>query len=359
MIEDKDALLVLRTIDDIKNKLVVGASSFKSNDVSMATKIDKKKIIEIVKYLFDKGLVQARLLSADNVGIIDCYISGITALGNDYLIEQGRLEKKAKNKEKGKKDETELIHGLLDLIDSIPELDLIEIDNLVAKTKMYLKNLYPDSADTYIKDLNRITFSPITSSATNEKRKDVWESGKKRLKCFIERIIEEKKLFGKSEKRGNMKKKNTIKIFITHGHDNDFRNAVELFLKNNNIEVVILEKMVSKGKAIIEKLEQNSDVKCAIVLISPDDELTMKENTIYRARQNVIWEFGFFAGLLSRDKLIFIKNPFTKENKNVTIELPSNMEGLIWINYDKSNRNWKIELSKELNEIGYSVDSAK
>lgn len=66
-----------------------------------------------------------------------------------------------------------------------------------------------------------------------------------------------------------------------------------------------------------------------------------------RARQNVVFESGYFMGRLGREKVILIANP--------EIEIPSDLQGVVYTN-DKS---WQIDVLKELKEIGYAIDFNK
>ena len=43
------------------------------------------------------------------------------------------------------------------------------------------------------------------------------------------------------------------------------------FLEKLNLEVVILHEQANKGRTVIEKFEQHSDVGFAVVLMTPDD----------------------------------------------------------------------------------------
>jgi predicted nucleotide-binding protein len=64
---------------------------------------------------------------------------------------------------------------------------------------------------------------------------------------------------------------------------------VARFLEKLNLEVVILHEQANKGRTVIEKFEQHSDVGFAVVLMTPDDIgclLADKSNQKARARQN-------------------------------------------------------------------------
>ena len=62
------------------------------------------------------------------------------------------------------------------------------------------------------------------------------------------------------------------KVFIVYGHDVDAREQLELLLRRMKLEPLVLQNVPSGGQTIIEKLETNSDVTFACVLLTPDDE---------------------------------------------------------------------------------------
>lgn len=141
---------------------------------------------------------------------------------------------------------------------------------------------------------------------------------------------------------------NYSNVFIVHGHDGELRNEVVLLLEKQKINGIVLSEQVNTGRTIIEKFEDNSN-KCsaAIILMTADDEGKGLSDSDYskRARQNVIFEAGYFMGMLGRDKVIIIVES--------GVEIPSDLQGVVYT--DKSN--WKFQVLAELKSIGYSVDA--
>lgn len=144
------------------------------------------------------------------------------------------------------------------------------------------------------------------------------------------------------------------KIFIVHGHNETMKETLARFLEKMQLQPIILHEQSNQGRTIIEKFTDNSDVHCAVVLLSADDygysknesEVTKK----YRARQNVILELGFFLGKLGRNKVMVLVE------KNENFEFPSDYSGVIYIPFDKS---WEKELIKELKAAGMKIDANK
>jgi len=143
-------------------------------------------------------------------------------------------------------------------------------------------------------------------------------------------------------------------IFVVHGHNELMKNEVTSFLRRNKLDVVVLHEKPNKGRTIIEKFEAYSQVGAAVIIISADDEMRLGHKSIFRPRQNVILEMGFFIGKLGRDKVIAIY----QDNHDKEIEILSDYKGVLYIPFDINTR-WKHELANELREIGYKIDMNK
>lgn len=146
-------------------------------------------------------------------------------------------------------------------------------------------------------------------------------------------------------------------IFIVHGHDEEMKLAVARTLEKLGLEPIILHEQLNQGRTIIEKFESYSgNVSFAIVLLSPDDIGYKKDQSpksaMFRARQNVILELGYFMGKLGR------KNVFVLHRKESNFELPSDILGTLYTPFDPHN-GWKLTLAKELKEVGYKIDFGK
>lgn len=140
-----------------------------------------------------------------------------------------------------------------------------------------------------------------------------------------------------------------LKVFIVHGHDGELKQSVARVIEKQNIEAIILSEKENKGRTIIEKFEDYSDVSGAICLFTADDLGKTKNDTIEnaRARQNVVLETGYFMGRLGRAHVIILADK--------GIEMPSDLSGVVYTN----TASWEFELLKELKAIGYKVDLNK
>ena len=164
------------------------------------------------------------------------------------------------------------------------------------------------------------------------------------------------------EKKQNNPTKNPTKdnqpvdknsVFIVHGRDDTILQSVARFLEAIDVKPIILFEQPGKGQTIIEKLETNSNVGFAIVLLTPDDlgKFVNGESELKpRARQNVILELGYFIGKLGRS--------FVGVLYDESVELPSDYRGVEYIKLDIEGA-WKLKLAKEMKEAGLKIDMNK
>lgn len=139
------------------------------------------------------------------------------------------------------------------------------------------------------------------------------------------------------------------KVFVVHGHDEALKQEVARIVEKQGLEAIILSEQANQGKTIIEKIEENADVDAAICLFTADDYGRAKDATSenLRARQNVVFEAGYFMGKLGRGNVILIASP--------DIEIPSDLQGVVYTNKDM----WQTDVLRELKAIGYNVDFNK
>lgn len=154
---------------------------------------------------------------------------------------------------------------------------------------------------------------------------------------------------GEVVKINNWVEKKYDKVFIVHGHDNALKQEVARIVEKQGLEAIILSEQANQGKTIIEKIEENSEVGAAICLFTGDDYGRAKDATSenLRARQNVVFEAGYFMGKLGRGNVILIASP--------DIEIPSDLQGVVYTNKDM----WQTDVLRELKAIGYNVDFNK
>lgn len=154
----------------------------------------------------------------------------------------------------------------------------------------------------------------------------------------------------KDEKQSHTSKEHRFKkVFIVHGHNEDKKNTVARYIEQLGLKPIVLHEQPNKGKTIIEKFEDFSDVSFAIVLLTADDlgcdkEFFKSNNFEHRARQNVIFELGFFVGKLGRQKVCALYEE--------GVAVPSDYKGVIYIPF---KGNWKVSVARELKASGINI----
>lgn len=143
------------------------------------------------------------------------------------------------------------------------------------------------------------------------------------------------------------------KVFIVHGHDDELKESAARLVEKIGLEAVILHEQANEGLTIIQKLEKQADVGYAIILYTPCDEGRKKgsENSKPRARQNVVFEHGLFMGKLGAGRVCALRRS--------EVEMPSDAQGILYIEVKDGSNDWKYQVAKELEKAGYDVDWSK
>lgn len=217
----------------------------------------------------------------------------------------------------------------------------------------------------HLNDFSKISYhlGIATDSTPESDYEEAFQRGLESAQAILQSMIQEVQEYWDEEE--NIKKQETgipfegnkaqreKDVFIIHGHDEGLKDALARFLLKIGLNPIILHEQANEGKTIIEKFEANATVSYAIGLFTPDDiggNSKSPGNLQPRARQNVVFEFGFFIGKLGR--------------KNVTalykdgVELPSDYSGVVYVPVDAAG-SWKFLLVKELKSVGFDIDANK
>lgn len=156
---------------------------------------------------------------------------------------------------------------------------------------------------------------------------------------------------------------NSKQVFIVHGHDTQAKfELARMVEKEFRLEAIILDEQADRGRTLIEKFEHTAELPgYAFVLLTPDD--IGKKNTQQadpnriseptdlelrpRARQNVIFELGYFFAKLGRERVCCLYKS--------GVEIPSDISGLIYKEFRTSVREKEGEIRRELRALGYDV----
>ena len=259
----------------------------------------------------------------------------------------------------------ELIQSLVNQLNELPHRDEDKLDALTRRADMIIRRVAP-SVNEYLADLRRIRFDPGFRPATEHEYNESWSSASTEMLNLLNTMLEELQILDSFEQSRALPQSNEVqkskkiklstKIFVVHGHDGEMEQAVARTLGQLGLDPIILHEQPSQGRTIIEKFTDHSDVTSAVVLFSPDDMAYPKRGSSneakLRARQNVVFELGFFIGKLGRERVFVLH----REEKN--FEMLSDYSGVVYISYNQSG-SWRSDLIKELKACGYDVDANK
>lgn len=140
------------------------------------------------------------------------------------------------------------------------------------------------------------------------------------------------------------------RAFIVHGQDDLAVAELKDYLQNTLKweQPVVLRDQPNRGRTIIEKFEDLAGrIDCVFVLLTPDDAGVnlSTDDERRRARQNVVFELGFFYAKLGRRSgrvIALRKGP---------MELPSDIQGIVWIDISGGIKAVGEEIRKEVSHI--------
>jgi CheY-like chemotaxis protein len=125
------------------------------------------------------------------------------------------------------------------------------------------------------------------------------------------------------------------RTFIVHGHDTELLFSLVSFIQRNLgwPSPTVLREMASHGRTIIEKFEDTAKaIDIAFVMLTADDKVVPAEapdELKRRARQNVIFELGYFYAKLQRTggRVVLLHAG--------AVELPSDIAGIVYIDVSR------------------------
>jgi len=203
-----------------------------------------------------------------------------------------------------------------------------------------------------VMDVGRYGSHPLNAGEAywEKSRSSSLKTQKRKLEGLIELLQTELQLSG--EKSISVSNEPTgHRIFLVHGQDERALHETARFLEKLKQNIIILREQPNKGRTIVEKFESYSDVGFAVVLLTGDDEgrsaSTESNMLVKRARQNVVFELGYFIGRLGRKRVCALYEE--------GVEIPSDYSGVLYTKLDSSGA-WRLSLAKELKAAGLPVD---
>ena len=136
------------------------------------------------------------------------------------------------------------------------------------------------------------------------------------------------------------------RVFIVHGHNEEVLKMVTDYVRSIGLTPVILKQLARNGiDNILNQITENTNVMCALLLFTGDDKGRAASETRYRkrARQNVVFEAGYFIGKLGKEKVLMMQEK--------DLEIPSDLGGCRYIEIDEKEY-WKRQLFEDLKLMG-------
>ncbi len=256
------------------------------------------------------------------------------------------------------------IERLQKVLEKVPKLKMLprqspEFKKWRRNARVAIANTF-GSESSHVVDFNSISYSLLAfTSGTPESRFEAaYRQGLDSAASVLESMIDEIEEYWEEDEESSESsdsrvkiQKNERKVFVIHGQDKSAQERVARFLERLKLKPVILHEQPNEGRTIIEKFEDYGDVTFAVVLLTPDDMGALKEqhrNLKPRARQNVVFEFGYFIGKLGRKRVCALSKG--------DVERPSDCDGILYVPLDNED-GWKMQLLRELKAAGFGIDA--
>jgi len=209
-----------------------------------------------------------------------------------------------------------------------------------------------------VKEFNGIIYSPVVWSSENYQLRKyaAFENGMKRARALLESMREEVQEYWEESSVSPSVAithvvKDKVSVFVVHGRNVAYRESAARLIQKLGLDPIILHEQPNKGRTIIEKFTDYANVSYAVVLLTADDVGGLDSESLRaRARQNVIFELGFFIGRLGREHVVALYEE--------GVEIPSDYQGVLFVPLDSANA-WHFHVARELKAAGFSIDMNK
>jgi len=245
-----------------------------------------------------------------------------------------------------------------------------DVDNVVTRIRSTICEIYGENSPEFRQNGHHCIWrGGYNLGDSNDTRQGKFEEGIPQTIKMLEGLIEhleEKKIDltpAQSASRSADIRSNEIsnissretEIFIVHGHDHAAANEMEILLQRHGLKGIVLHRQPDQGRTLIEKIENYAaNVSYVIVILTPDDTVIGSGPSVNkipqeegRARQNVIFEWGYFVGKFGREHVCCVY-------KEGTV-LPSDVSGVVYKPFRQSIDEVKYDLLEELKASGLKV----
>lgn len=175
------------------------------------------------------------------------------------------------------------------------------------------------------------------------------------IKAIEQRLTVMERLFSEARAATPESRVRSRRVFIVHGHDGELKHQLARMLGDLEFDVVILQELADSGRTLLDKLRgEIEDIGFVFVIFTPDDVAASRKDPDElrdRPRQNVVYEYGLFSGLLDPSRVCAIQRG--------DVELPSDLYGLVvkQIPEGAGIEAIQFDLVQELKRAGYDVDA--
>jgi predicted nucleotide-binding protein len=136
-------------------------------------------------------------------------------------------------------------------------------------------------------------------------------------------------------------------VFIIHGHNEDALQHLKLLLQGFGMRPVILRDEAASGLTIIEQFELHArNCSFAFAFMTRDDSMPAGADgkQVWRPRQNVLIEIGWFMARLGRQQIMLISQG--------ELDVPSDLGGILYVKFENSVMELAPRIASRLREIG-------
>jgi predicted nucleotide-binding protein len=250
----------------------------------------------------------------------------------------------------------ERLKSLRDRFAELPFEDENGLHRLSTRGEMLIRRVFGESS-SYLRTFRDISFWSGTHGTDESYERPFWEQGKNETVNLIDTMLEDLELSQSevgSRTASAASPELSDRVFVVHGHDDGMKVAVARVLERLSLTPVILHEQPDKGRTIVEKFTDYSDVGFAVVILSPDDMAYPSNKSPSdarpRARQNVSFELGYFVGKLGRENVLAL----VRKNGD-DLEFPSDYSGVLYTPFVEGT--WQFKLVRELKASGYNVSA--
>ncbi len=148
-------------------------------------------------------------------------------------------------------------------------------------------------------------------------------------------------------KAGGVSAAGRKEVFVVHGRDHEGRReaVARLIEQRSGLKATLLAEEPATGATLIELLENKRGVSFVVVIMTGDDVGAAKTEARKlkpRARQNVVFELGFFVAISRKHVCLLYEKG---------VEMPTDYMGVKYIEIDPGE-GWKGQLNQALQAAG-------